>query len=113
MATAAMDQQDPADHKVILNTLSFNQPELWKEKAKDYILQTTRAKFEQNEELANFLIETHPLELGEASKNIIWGIGLTLDSIDVLDSSKWNPQGNLLGKTLVRVRDELIDAFVN
>lgn len=39
LAKAAMDQQEPAEHKVILNTLRPNQPEVWKEKAKDYILQ--------------------------------------------------------------------------
>lgn len=113
LAKSAMEQQDPADHKVILNTLRPDQPNVWKEKAEEHILQATRAKFQQNEKLANFLIETHPLELGEASKNPIWGIGLSLDSSEVMDSSKWNPHGNLLGRTLVRVRDELIDNFVN
>lgn len=112
MPKNAMASREPADHKVILNTLRSNQPEVWKEKAKDYILQATRAKFGQNEHLSDFLIETHPLQLGEASKNQIWGIGLTLDSTEVFDCSKWNAQGNLLGKTLEMVRDELIEAYI-
>lgn len=45
----ALGKQDPADHKVILNTLRADQPLVWEEKAKEYILQATRAKFEQNE----------------------------------------------------------------
>lgn len=112
-ARNAMESQDPADHKVILNSLRSNQPRVWRERAEEYILQATRAKFGQNERLADFLIETHPLQLGEASKNQMWGIGLSLDSTEVLDSSKWNSYGNLLGRTLERVRDELIDAYVN
>lgn len=67
----------------------------------------------QNEHLADFLITTQPLELGEASKNATWGIGFSLDSPDVYDASKWNPHGNLLGKTLVKVREELIHAYIN
>lgn len=98
-----MESQDPADHKVILNTLRSYQPEVWIERAKEYILQATRAKFDQNEHLADFLIETHPMQIGEASKNNIWGIGLTLDATDAFDPSKWNLQGNLLGRTLEKV----------
>lgn len=110
---AALQKQDPADHKVILNTLRDDQPHTWREKAEEYILQATRAKFKQNEDLADFLIETHPLEIGEASRNTVWGIGMTLDSTDVFDISKWVPGGNLLGKTLVKVRDELIKTYTN
>lgn len=113
LAKEALEKSDPADHKVILNALRADKPSVWASKAEEYILQATRAKFQQNEELADFLITTHPLELGEASKNPIWGIGLTLDSLDVLDSSKWNHQGNLMGRTLVKVRDELIASYIN
>lgn len=112
LAKGALETQDPAEHKAILNTLRADQPNLWQEKAEEYILQATRAKFGQNEALADFLIDTHPLELGEASKNTVWGIGLTLDSTEVFDVNKWNPRGNLLGKTLEKVRDELIDAYI-
>lgn len=111
-AKEAMEKQDPADHKVILNSLRSNQPDLWFTKAEQYILQATRAKFTQNEDLADFLIGTHPLELGEASRNPIWGIGHSLDSTEVFDQYKWVKGGNLLGKTLVKVRDELINSYI-
>lgn len=110
---SALLQKDPADHKVILNTLRDDRPQTWRKNAEEYILQATRAKFQQNQDLADFLIETHPLEIGEASRNPGWGIGMTLDNHEVHDVSKWIPGGNLLGRTLVRVRDELIKSYTD
>lgn len=68
-----------------------------------------RAKFFQNRDLARFLMDTYPRLIGEASKNEVWGIGLSLDNKDVLDSSKWRKEGNLLGTSLAKVREELFD----
>lgn len=41
-----------------------------------------------------------------AVKDRIWGIGLSMKDSDRLDQTKWQGQ-NLLGFTLMRVRDEL------
>lgn len=109
----AMELSDPADHKVILNNLRSVVQERWAELAPDIILPAIRAKFSQNERLSNFLIETHPLAIGEASRDSIWGVGLQLEHKDVMDVSKWEPHGNLLGNTLARVQAELIHMFNN
>lgn len=40
--------------------------------------------------------------------NPVWGTGLHLDDADVLDRSKWIKSGNLLGKTLMQIRKEIV-----
>lgn len=107
LARQAMESADPADHKVVLNKLRSAVSTAWKEKAPDLILSAVRAKFRQNHALKKILIDSYPLQIGEASRDSFWGIGLSLENADVLDTSKWAKEGNLLGRTLVSVRDEL------
>lgn len=102
-----MGTNNPADHKSVLNILHKDQPEVWKEKSKSLIMSTLRAKFFQNRDLAQFLMDTYPRLIGEASKNEVWGIGLSLDSREVLDNTKWRKEGNLLGISLSKIREEL------
>lgn len=83
LARQAMESQDPADHKVILNKLRSAASKEWKEKAPEYILAAVKAKFTQNPALKKFLIDSHPLQIGEASKDNFWGIGLSLENQDV------------------------------
>lgn len=108
LATKAMETQDPADHKVILNTLFNDQRADWINQAPELVFPALQAKFEQNDDLADFLIDTQPLPIGEASKNSIWGIGLSLDDKKALQPTHWSPNGNLLGNSLVQVRNELM-----
>lgn len=65
-------------------------------------------KFNQNPVLANFLINTHPRILVEASPlDNIWGIGLSQDDEDIKNIYAWKGL-NLLGFVLMEVRDFLI-----
>lgn len=105
----AMESPDPADHKVVLNLLKKGNHEQWKEKAEEIIPKAIRAKFSQNPHLAAFLVETYPRTIGEASADKVWGIGLKLEDKDVLKESAWGKEGNLLGKTLTQIRQELMD----
>lgn len=109
LARRAMEQDDPAEHKSILNTLRHDHREEWLEKAPDLILKATRAKYTQNPLLKDLPLSTHSLRIGEASRDSVWGIGLSLDNKDVLDTSRWASEGNLLGRTLMAVREELIN----
>lgn len=104
----ALEQKDPSNCKVILNILCREVQQKWEEEAPAIILPAIRAKFLRNEKLANFLVETYPLSIGEASCDAIWGTGLTLEHRDTLDNTKWKHRGNLLGDTLQQVRGELI-----
>lgn len=58
--------------------------------------------------LKDLLISTHPLQIGEASKDNFWGVGLSLEYPNVLDADQWAPEGNLLGRTLMLLREELL-----
>lgn len=108
MENKALEQKDPAECKIILNSLREEIQEKWEEEAPNIILPAIRAKFGQNERLANFLVETYPLTIGEASRDAIWGTGLTLEHKDTLGISRWDRRGNLLGSTLEQVREELM-----
>lgn len=109
LADKAMDCNDPADHKAILNTLKRETQEQWREKAEEIITKAIRAKFNQNSHLAAFLIETFPRTIGEASTDKVWGIGLRLEDKDVLQESAWVKDGNLLGRTLSEIRQEMMN----
>lgn len=65
------------------------------------------AKFSQNNILRTKLLQTHNDILAEcAVKDRVWGIGLSMKDPERLDLAKWRGQ-NLLGYTLMMVRDEL------
>lgn len=70
------------------------------------------AKFRQNRSMEEYLLNTNNLMLGEASTNSRWGVGMDLDNAEVLDVSKWNPSGNLLGRSLMRLRAMFADETV-
>ena len=64
-------------------------------------------KFRQNEELKDELLATDGCILAEcAVKDTIWGIGLSMNDERRNDPGAWKGQ-NLLGYTLMLVRDEL------
>lgn len=67
------------------------------------------AKFSQNDDLYKLLKNTKKRVLVEASPyDKIYGVGLGEDNPKILDESNWLGQ-NLLGYTLMKVRDDLID----
>ena len=64
-------------------------------------------KFRQNTELKDKLLSTGSSTLAEcAVKDRIWGIGLSMKNPDRFEKAKWKGQ-NLLGYTLMKVRDSL------
>lgn len=109
LAREAMGSSDPADHKVVLNKLKTEVADKWAERAPDIIKSAVKAKFTQNQNLTKFLLDSHPLRIGEASKDTRWGIRLSLEHPEVLDTTKWAAGGNLLGRTLVSLREELLE----
>lgn len=98
---------DPIEAKAILRSLREDHPQEWTEKVQGIATDGLRAKFTQNDHLLSFLKSTNHLQIGEASTNPRWGIGLELRDPDVLDVTKWSTEGNLLGKCLMEIRKEL------
>lgn len=107
MIRKAATARDPKQAKYVLNALRDDRPDEWYADIESVLLEGLRAKFSQNPALATFLIETNNLLIGEASKDERWGIGMTLSNPEVLNSSLWNPEGNLLGVSLMKIRAEL------
>lgn len=103
----ASKARDPVQAKFILNQLKNDHVEEWDQRVEEIATEGLRAKFQQNKSLREFLCSTNNLLLGEASKNPRWGIGLELSDENVLDHTKWSTTGNLLGRTLMKVRGEL------
>lgn len=65
-------------------------------------------KFRQNPELKRQLLATAPHTLAEcALRDKIWGIGMTMQDEYRFEPDLWQGQ-NLLGFTLMQVRDQLI-----
>lgn len=88
-ARKALDAQDPAEAKAILNSLKNTQPEAWNEQRSRILEEGLREKFKQNQFLLECLLSTRGLHIGEASKDTTWGTGFTLNDPDVLNHSKW------------------------
>lgn len=100
----ALASSEPTDAKKILNLLrdAQGQPE-WEEERHDILLAGLLAKFRQSDDLKTYLLSSGDRQLGEASKNRIWGIGMTLADKERLNTRYWKGY-NLLGKTLMEVR---------
>jgi len=84
--------------------------EKWVQGLQKWIPMISKAKFESpnQSELALRLEQTHPAILGayEPDDTVI-GIGIQVDKEDAKQEKKWPPAGNLLGKSLMEVREEL------
>lgn len=106
LASQALDAQNPAEAKSILNRLKKYNPKKWYGKVPEILSESLREKFRQNQYIFEILINSRGLQLGEASKDTRWGIGMTITDPQVLDVTKWHPNGNLLGRTLMNVREE-------
>lgn len=109
----ALKAKNPADAKAILNSLKDDHVEEWEENVEKWATEGIRAKFNQNENLANYLCNTGNLQLGEASRNEKWGVGMDLDHKEVLNFQAWPNSSNLLGKTLMKIRQELQESRAN
>lgn len=103
----ASKAQNPVEAKYILHQLKGDHEKVWDEQVENIVLEGLRAKFQQNQNMLATLRNSTGLKLGEASKNPRWGIGLELSDENVLDHTKWSDSGNLLGRSLMKVREEL------
>lgn len=104
----ALNSPEPTDAKSILNLLRKDHEQQWQQQREGVALEGLRAKFNQNKRLQSFLIGTDGLTLGEASKNGVWGVGLTLEDQNILNIGKWLASGNLLGQLLMKIRQEIL-----
>lgn len=108
LISKALSKADPVVYKGVLTKQRNSNSDEWSQQLEKIATDGLRAKFQQNPTLAHFLCLTYPKLIGEASLSKRWGTGFPLSHPDVLQSEKWPIKGNLLGRTLVTIRDELI-----
>jgi ribA/ribD-fused uncharacterized protein len=98
---------DPMAQKILGRKVAGFNLEEWVRRRESVVFVGCREKFAQNPGLRTMLLATAPTELVEASPyDLIWGIGLGERDSRIADKRYWCGQ-NLLGITLMRVRDVL------
>lgn len=106
-AAVILGDPDPEHAQATGRQLSGFDYAVWERRRFDVVVAGNRAKFGQHAELRNFLLSTQEKVLVEASADDqIWGIGLGEEEARAMDPRGW-PGLNLLGRALMRVRDEL------
>lgn len=97
----------PGEAKKLGRTVVGFNDDVWLDHRFDIVVSANLAKFSQDHELKDFLLNTGDRILVEASPvDRIWGIGLAADDPRASDPNKW--QGlNLLGFALMCVREKL------
>ncbi|CAG9254905.1 Riboflavin biosynthesis intermediates N-glycosidase [Paraburkholderia unamae] len=106
-AAQVLATDDPRDQKAIGRKVAGFDNALWEAKRESVVYVGCREKFGQNPRLRSVLLASAPTVLVEASPwDRIWGVGLCERDPLIADPSRWRGR-NLLGTTLMRVRDAL------
>lgn len=102
-----MSTDSPKEQKKMGREVRNFQVHKWEKRAKQVVKDGNLAKFGQNPDLKQVLLETEGTTLVEASPyDKIWGIGLAEDDPKAQDRSQWQGE-NWLGEVLTQVREEL------
>ena len=102
-----LKEKDPKNHKKYGRMVRNYDDRVWSEKRAWYVYQGNLAKFSQNNNLKEFLLNTGDDILVEASPyDTIWGIGMKAGEKGIENPKNWKGK-NLLGFELKSVRDTL------
>ena len=102
-----LNSNNPGEAKKLGRTVKSFQEDVWVKERTRIVVAGNVAKFSQNEELKEFLVNTKNRVLVEASPyDRIWGVGLAVDNFDIENPWKWKGL-NLLGFALMQVREKL------
>ena len=102
-----MNAGHPKQFKALGRKISGFKQDIWDNSCRDIVTAGTVAKFSQNSELGDYLINTKERVLVEASPyDKIWGIGMGKDNPKCENPSLWNGT-NYLGFCLMEARDIL------
>ena len=109
MGAAIMNTDSPKKQKSLGRKVVNFDEKVWQQNVPDLAYGILRAKFTDNPNFRELLLQTGEREIFEASPyDKIWGIGSKPEVAVKYDSTRLNAKGsNLLGKTLMRVRKDL------
>lgn len=100
-----MKASHPNEFKKLGRQISGFDENIWNQHKTDIVISGNTAKFSQNQDLKEFLLNTNQRILVEASPyDKIWGIGMKSNSSDCENPDLWQGM-NLLGFCLMEVRD--------
>lgn len=110
VAAKILEADHPRTHKALGRKVRGFDDKVWRRERERIVRAGNHAKFTQNPELRELLLATRGTVLVEASPyDKIWGIGLAASDPRAQDPSQWKG-GNLLGKILTALRDDLAAA---
>ena len=110
-ADAILNTEDPSTMRKLGRTVKNYDGDTWAGMRQVVARRALKAKFEQSPLLRERLTSTGDAIIAEcARKDRIWGIGLGMDDPKRLSINSW-PGRNLLGYTLMLVRDELKERY--
>ena len=99
--------ETPAEAKKLGRKVKNFDPQKWDENKFSIVCKGNLHKFEQHEDLKDYLITTGDRVIVEASPvDPVWGIGLAKDHHDAGIPMNWKGE-NLLGFALMEIREEL------
>lgn len=100
-------EKNPAKAKELGRGVKGFNPTHWDINKEFLMYEVNLAKYSQFNDYKTVLLSTGEKQLVEVNgKDTIWGVGLYANDPRVLDEKQWRGQ-NLLGKVLMRVREEL------
>ncbi|KAI0556994.1 YbiA-like protein [Gracilaria domingensis] len=106
-AQAILSASTPLEAKMLGREVRNFDNEVWKQHRLQIVEEGCFLKFSQCKKAGRFLLETGDRILVEAAKrDQIWGIGMSATNVYKCDPTKWRGL-NLLGETLMMVRDRL------
>jgi ribA/ribD-fused uncharacterized protein len=104
-----MQADSPKEMKALGRAVRNFDSSRWEAQCYQIVKGANKAKFSQNPELWQFLLQTNGRILVEASpRDRIWGIGMGKTNPDAHNPMKWRGR-NLLGFALTEGRDELMN----
>lgn len=104
-----MSTNDPTEHRRRLHQLKEDgKTEMWRAAISTWLDPGLEAKFRQNPAALDFLMSTGDLQIGEASTDRFWGIGMDLNHPNLLNTKHWTGE-NTLGKALMKLRNKIAD----
>jgi hypothetical protein len=101
-----MLSRDPTEQKKLGSSVKTS-PDAWDKQAPEIMHLGLLAKFTQNDNLKDFLLDTDNKKLYEASpKDLFWGIGMGLSNTDIFNQEKHQGR-NIMDELLMSVREQL------
>lgn len=107
-AERIMSTKNPQEQKKLGRQVKDFVPHIWGNISRELVYQGNMAKFLQNCNLYDILLDTGDKILVEASPyDKIWGIGLDEEAAKITPPNEW-PGTNWLGEVLTQVRTDIL-----